>query len=65
MPGLSGDEVLKRIREQEMGTRVVMVSAVTPDFDVIGVGFDDYITKPVGEAEIRDVVERMPNPGTV
>lgn len=59
MPGLSGDEVLERIREQEMGTRVVMVSAVTPDFDVIGMGFDDYITKPVEEAEIRDVVERM------
>ena len=52
-------EVLESIREQEMGVRVVMVSAVTPDFDVIGMGFDDYITKPVEEAEIRDVVERM------
>lgn len=59
MPGLSGDEVLESIREQEMGVRVVMVSAVTPDFDVIGMGFDDYITKPVEEDEIRDVVERM------
>lgn len=59
MPGLSGDEVLERIREQEMGVRVVMVSAVTPDFDVIGMGFDDYMTKPVEEDEIRDVVTRM------
>jgi DNA-binding response OmpR family regulator len=59
IPGLSGDEVLKNIRERDLGTRVVMISAVTPDFDVIEMGFEDYITKPVEEAEIRDVVERM------
>lgn len=59
MPGLSGDDVLEKIREDGLGCRVVIVSAVTPDFDVIGMGFDDYLTKPVTKEKLRDAVERM------
>lgn len=59
MPGISGDRVLDRIREQQLGCRVVMVSAVEPDFDVIALGFDDYIVKPVAKADLVDAVERM------
>ena len=36
-----------------------MVSAVTPDFDVIEMGFDDYLTKPVTADDLHDAVERM------
>lgn len=58
MPGMSGDEVLERIRERELGVAVVVVSAVHPDFDVIGMALDDYVTKPVERDEIRNVVQR-------
>lgn len=59
MPGLSGDQVLDRIREQALDCRVVIVSAVEPDFDVIELGFDDYLVKPVSQEDLTDAVERM------
>lgn len=59
MPGLSGDAVLETIRERDLDCRVVIVSAVKPDFDVIGMGFDDYLTKPLDRVDLHDAVERM------
>ncbi|MFB6155689.1 MAG: response regulator [Haloferacaceae archaeon] len=59
MPGVSGDRVLERIRERDLNVRVAIVSAVTPDFDVIGMGFDDYVVKPVDSKDLRETVERM------
>ncbi|WP_408959113.1 HalX domain-containing protein [Natrinema sp. 74] len=57
MPGLSGDEVLEEIRDRERDSRVVMVTAVDPDFDIIEMGFDDYLVKPVSKDELVDMVE--------
>lgn len=59
MPGLSGDEVLNRIRARDLGCRVVMVTAVVPDYDIIEMGFDDYLIKPIEKADLIDAVERM------
>lgn len=59
MPGLSGDDVLDRLREREHDYQVVMVTAVTPDFDVFELPFDDYVVKPLSEQDIHDVVRRM------
>lgn len=59
MPGLSGDDVLDHIRTERLDIRVAVVSAVTPDFDVIGMGFDTYLTKPVDEDDLHDTVEQM------
>jgi DNA-binding response OmpR family regulator len=59
MPDLSGDDVVAEIRKQAVDCRVVIVSAVNPDFDVIGMGFDDYLTKPVDEDDLHDAVARM------
>lgn len=58
MPGLSGDEVLEEIGRRGLDCRVVMVTAVEPDFDVLEMGFDDYIVKPVDGEELRALVER-------
>jgi DNA-binding response OmpR family regulator len=59
MPEMTGDEVLERLRERELDCRVVMVTAVDPDFDIVDMPFDDYLTKPVMLEELRDAVERM------
>lgn len=59
MPGLSGDEVLEHIRSEGYDVRVVIVSAVTPNVNVIDMEFDEYLVKPVDDTEIVDAVERM------
>jgi len=59
MPGISGDAVLGRIRDRGLGCRVAMITAVDPDFDILELGFDAYVTKPVSSAELADVTERL------
>jgi DNA-binding response OmpR family regulator len=59
MPDHSGDEVLERIRERELDCRVVMVTAVDPDFDILSMQFDDYLTKPVMREDLDEAVESM------
>ena len=56
MPGRSGDEVLAWLREQEYDTRVVMITAEEPGEDLFDLDFDEYLTKPVSEAEFKSVV---------
>lgn len=59
MPGLSGDMVLDTIRERGLDCRVAMVTAVEPDFDIISMGFDDYVVKPVSKEELLTVIESL------
>lgn len=59
MPGLSGAEVLERIEDSEYDPRVAMVTAVDPDFDIIGMGFDDYVTKPPSREGLLDTVSAL------
>jgi len=59
MPGLSGGEVLSESEERGFDPRVAMVTAVEPDFDIVSMGFDEYVTKPPSREELRDTVERL------
>jgi len=59
MPGLSGDEVLAAVRERGIDCRVAMVTAVEPDFDILKMGFDDYLVKPVTSDTLRETVEGL------
>ena len=59
MPGMSGDEVLDEIRTRDTDCKVTMVTAVEPDFDVIDMGFDDYLTKPVEREELLATIDRL------
>jgi DNA-binding response OmpR family regulator len=59
MPGFSGDEVLEEIRERGLNCRVAMVTAIEPTVDVVEMGFDDYVTKPVTGPEIRRTVASL------
>jgi DNA-binding NtrC family response regulator len=51
MPGVSGDEVLEKIRDRDATMRVAMVTAVDPDFDI----------KPVSRDELFETIERLLN----
>lgn len=59
MPGMSGDEVLERIREEGLDIRVAMVTAVDPDFDILDMGFDDYLVKPISRDDLYDTVDKL------
>jgi DNA-binding response OmpR family regulator len=59
MPERSGAEVLREIRDRGIDCRVAMVTAVEADFDVIGMGFDAYVTKPPDREELTDTIERL------
>ena len=59
MPGLSGDEVLAELTDREYDGRVVMVTAVDPDFDVLELPFDDYLCKPVEREDLRTVIDQQ------
>lgn len=59
MPGLSGDEVLEAVRGRNIDCRVAMVTAVEPDFDIVAMGFDDYLVKPVSRDALRETVDSL------
>ena len=59
MPGLSGDKVLERIRERGLDCHVAMVTAVEPDFDVLEMGFDAYLCKPIRSEQLHETVENL------
>ena len=54
LPGLDGFEVCKKVRE-EKNIPIIMVSAKKEDIDKIrglGLGVDDYVTKPFSPSEL-------------
>ena len=59
MPEMSGGEVLREIRDRGIDCRVAMVTAVDPDFDVIEMGFDAYVTKPPDREELFETIDRL------
>lgn len=59
MPQITGDEFLEEIRQEGYDCHVAMVTAVEPDFDIVDMGFDAYLVKPVSPAEVRGTVQRL------
>jgi two-component system, OmpR family, response regulator len=65
LPGLSGYEVLRRMRDQDVWTPVIMLTAKDGEYDqtdAFDLGADDYLTKPfsfiVLVARLRALVRR-------
>lgn len=56
LPDVSGECVLRRLAADH-DVRVVVVSAVEPDTDVVDLPFDAYLTKPVGRETLWATVE--------
>lgn len=58
MPGLSGDEVLTRVRSRPGHCRVVMVTGADLDGEAVPLPFDDYLVKPVTRDDLEAALER-------
>lgn len=59
LPGMSGFEVCKALRKQEILTPIIMLTAKTQEIDKImglDLGADDYIAKPFS---VRELVARV------
>jgi len=59
MPGMTGLELLKRIKEQYGQQKVFLVTAYGDDYNyqqAIGAGADDFVSKPI---EFDDLKEKM------
>ena len=59
MPDIGGDEVLEEIRDRGISTRVIMITAVDPDFDIIDMPFDDYLCKPVEKSDLVAAIDQQ------
>ncbi|MFC7141699.1 response regulator [Halosimplex aquaticum] len=59
MPEVSGDDVLSAIRDRGLDTRVIMITAVDPDFDIVDMPFDDYLCKPVQKGDLVAAIDQQ------
>jgi CheY-like chemotaxis protein len=59
MPEMTGDEVLDEVRERGYDCRVIMVTAVNPDFDIVDMPFDDYLQKPIEKENLFAAIEQQ------
>lgn len=59
MPEQSGDAVLERLRDRGLRCRVAMVTAVDPGIDILDMGFDSYLVKPVDRETLVETVETL------
>jgi DNA-binding response OmpR family regulator len=65
LPGMSGTEICKQLRANQIQTPIIVLSAVGEEVDkvvLLEIGADDYVTKPFGRREllarIRAVLRR-------
>lgn len=59
MPDLAGDEVLTRVRKEGFDIPVVVASAVSPNFDLLDLEFDEHLEKPAEQTALQEMIERM------
>ena len=59
MPGLTGIEVCRKLRDAGVKTPIIILSAVGEEFDkvlLLEIGVDDYVVKPFG---VRELLARI------
>ncbi len=59
LPGMNGSAVLSMLQDREGDPQVAMVTAVEPEVDVVEMGFDAYVTKPIREDDIFELVDHL------
>jgi DNA-binding response OmpR family regulator len=56
---MNGKAVLSMLRDRGADCQVAMVTAVEPEVDVVEMGFDAYVTKPVRDDELFELVDHL------
>jgi len=56
---MRGDEVLHELQANNHDCYVAMVTAVDPEFDIIEMGIDDYLVKPLSTEGLEAAAERL------
>lgn len=59
MPDRTGEEVLTELRDRDLDVRVIMITAVDPDFDIVEMPIDDYLCKPVERDDLVAAIEQQ------
>ncbi|WP_135855070.1 response regulator [Halorussus salinus] len=59
MPRLSGKDILTKIQNRGLECQVALVTSIEPDFDILDLGFDDYLEKPTTETTLHSLVESL------
>lgn len=59
LPDIHGDDILAEILSRDFTCKVAMVTAVQPSLDIIGMGFDGYLQKPVSKDDLHRITERL------
>lgn len=56
-------EIVQNVQSKNIDCQICLVTAVEPDFDIIGMNFDHYITKGVDRDELFEVVDELTHVG--
>jgi DNA-binding NtrC family response regulator len=59
MPKMHGHEVLDHIHDERYGCRVILVSALDPDLEVLDYQFSKYLKKPIVKDQLLDAIEQV------
>jgi DNA-binding NtrC family response regulator len=59
MPKMHGHEVLNHIHEQKFDCRVIIISALDPDMEVLDYQFSKYLKKPIVKEQLLDAIEQV------
>lgn len=52
-------DVVEKLQRMDVDPKVCMMTAVEPDFDIVDMDFDHYLTKSVDRDDLLDVVEGL------
>jgi DNA-binding HxlR family transcriptional regulator len=53
-----GEDIAERMKQMFSDIEIVMITAVSPDIDIVDMEVDDYLVKPVERGELNSAVER-------
>jgi DNA-binding response OmpR family regulator len=59
MPHQSGPEVVAELTNHPSDVQITMLTDADPEFDIIDLGIEDYIVKPVTREELLGSVDRL------
>jgi len=59
LPDTDEETLVRELQDRYRNCYIALVTGVEPDFDIIELGIDDYLVKPVTTEQLREAVERL------